>query len=80
MTALITTLAVMSGFQREIRDRMLQMAAHATVSADGDVMQNWPQAVRSATADHARRRRRALHRDPGPARAARAGSRPSSAA
>src|SRR5688572_32449074 len=27
VTALITTLAVMSGFQREIRDRMLQMAA-----------------------------------------------------
>jgi ABC-type lipoprotein release transport system permease subunit len=32
VTALITTLSVMSGFQREIRDRMLQMAAHATVS------------------------------------------------
>ena len=30
VAALITTLAVMSGFQREIRDRMLQMAAHAT--------------------------------------------------
>ena len=26
VAALITTLAVMSGFQREIRDRMLQMA------------------------------------------------------
>ncbi len=52
VAALITTLAVMSGFQREIRDRMLQMAAHATVSADdGDVMQDWPLAVRSAMAD-----------------------------
>ena len=36
VTALITTLAVMSGFQREIRDRMLQMAAHATVSGYGE--------------------------------------------
>lgn len=51
VAALITTLAVMSGFQREIRDRMLQMAAHATVSADGDVMQDWQQAVRLAMED-----------------------------
>ncbi len=35
VTALITTLAVMSGFQKEIRDRMLGMAAHATVSGYG---------------------------------------------
>lgn len=48
---LITTLAVMSGFQREIRDRMLQMAAHATVSADGNDMQDWPRAVAEARAD-----------------------------
>ena len=51
VAALITTLAVMSGFQREIRDRMLQMAAHATVSADGDVMDNWRQAVTEANRD-----------------------------
>jgi lipoprotein-releasing system permease protein len=51
VAALITTLAVMSGFQREIRDRMLQMAAHATVSADGDVMRNWRQAVTEAYRD-----------------------------
>lgn len=48
---LITTLAVMSGFQREIRDRMLQMAAHATVSADGNDMQDWPRAVAEARRD-----------------------------
>ena len=41
VTVLITTLAVMGGFQREIRDRMLQMVAHATVSADGAAMPNW---------------------------------------
>jgi lipoprotein-releasing system permease protein len=51
VTVLITTLAVMSGFQKEIRDRMLQMAAHATISADGAPMQNWQQAMAVATAD-----------------------------
>ena len=51
VAALITTLAVMSGFQREIRDRMLEMAAHATVSADGEVMDNWRQAVAEAYRD-----------------------------
>jgi len=51
VAALITTLAVMSGFQREIRDRMLQMAAHATVSADGEVMENWRQAITEANRD-----------------------------
>ena len=51
VTALITTLAVMSGFQREIRDRMLQMAAHATVSGYGEPLQDWSRAVREALAD-----------------------------
>ena len=51
VAALITTLAVMSGFQREIRDRMLQMAAHATVSADGGQMDDWRLAVEEATKD-----------------------------
>ncbi|MDC8748058.1 lipoprotein-releasing ABC transporter permease subunit [Xanthomonas campestris] len=48
---LITTLAVMSGFQKEIRDRLLQMAAHATVSAEGAPMQDWRHAVEVASAD-----------------------------
>lgn len=51
VTALITTLAVMSGFQREIRDRMLQMAAHATVSAYGEPLTDWQTAVNQAIAD-----------------------------
>ncbi|MGO0999534.1 lipoprotein-releasing ABC transporter permease subunit [Lysobacter sp. CA196] len=51
VTALITTLAVMSGFQREIRDRMLQMAAHATVSAYGEPLAEWRLAIDKATAD-----------------------------
>ena len=51
VAALITTLAVMSGFQREIRDRMLQMAAHPTITADGEPMQDWARAVAEATKD-----------------------------
>ena len=51
VTALITTLAVMSGFQREIRDRMLQMAAHATVTGYGEPLADWPRAVKAALED-----------------------------
>src|SRR5690606_11964089 len=51
VAALITTLAVMTGFQREIRDRMLQMAAHATVSAHGNPITEWQRAVDLALAD-----------------------------
>ncbi|MET0329192.1 MAG: lipoprotein-releasing ABC transporter permease subunit [Luteimonas sp.] len=52
VTVLITTLAVMSGFQKEIRDRMLGMVAHATISAEGEVMSNWARAVDVAREDH----------------------------
>jgi lipoprotein-releasing system permease protein len=41
----------MSGFQREIRDRMLQMAAHATVSGYGEPLTDWPHAWQLATQD-----------------------------
>lgn len=51
VTVLITTLAVMSGFQKEIRDRLLQMAAHATVSAKGAPMRDWQHAVEVAMSD-----------------------------
>lgn len=51
VTVLITTLAVMSGFQKEIRDRMLGMVAHATISADGDTLQNWARAIDVARED-----------------------------
>jgi lipoprotein-releasing system permease protein len=48
---LITTMAVMGGFQREIRDRMLQMTAHATVSGYGEPVHDWQQAVEAAVVD-----------------------------
>ena len=49
--ALITTIAVMSGFQQELRDRILGMVAHATVSGIGGPLQDWPRAVALANAD-----------------------------
>ena len=51
VAALITTLAVMTGFQTEIRTRMLEMAAHATVTADGVPMENWREAIATARQD-----------------------------
>jgi lipoprotein-releasing system permease protein len=51
VAALITTLAVMSGFQKEIRDRMLGMAAHATVTGYGEPLQDWRHAVQTAMTD-----------------------------
>ncbi|MFT4179459.1 MAG: ABC transporter permease, partial [Thermomonas sp.] len=51
VTALITTLAVMSGFQKEIRDRMLGMAAHTTISGYGEPLQDWQHAVKLALQD-----------------------------
>ncbi|NLC62149.1 MAG: ABC transporter permease, partial [Gammaproteobacteria bacterium] len=51
VAVLITALSVMSGFQREIRDRMLEMAAHATISAHGEPMADWQVAVDEAMGD-----------------------------
>ena len=39
---LITVLSVMNGFQSEIRDRMLQMTAHATLLELDGSLANWP--------------------------------------
>lgn len=51
VTVLITTLAVMSGFQKEIRDRLLQMTAHTTITTDGAPMSDWQRAVNTAKKD-----------------------------
>ncbi|MCN4145108.1 MAG: lipoprotein-releasing ABC transporter permease subunit [Thiohalomonas sp.] len=40
--ALITVLAVMNGFQAEIRDRILGMASHATISGISGKLEDWP--------------------------------------
>ena len=40
--ALITVLSVMNGFQSEIRDRILGMASHATISGANGTLADWP--------------------------------------
>ncbi len=51
MIALITTIAVMTGFQEEYRTRLLSMVAHATISGVGESLPDWQGAVRMAHAD-----------------------------
>ena len=51
VAALITTLAVMTGFQTEIRDRLLQMASHATISGAGESISDWQRAVQVSRED-----------------------------
>lgn len=41
VTALITVLSVMNGFEKELRERILGMTAHATVVELGQPLQNW---------------------------------------
>lgn len=49
--ALITVIAVMSGFQREIRDRLLGSVAHVTVVGFGQPLIEWPSVLDVARAD-----------------------------
>ena len=41
VTAMITVMSVMNGFQKEVRDRMLDMVAHITVSRFDGRIENW---------------------------------------
>jgi lipoprotein-releasing system permease protein len=43
VTALITVLSVMNGFEKELRERILGVASHATVTAYGERLANWEQ-------------------------------------
>lgn len=49
--ALITVLSVMNGFEKELKERILGMASHATVMADADVLDNW-QPIAEEVAHH----------------------------
>ena len=49
--ALITTISVMTGFQQELRTRILGMVAHATLTGLDGPLQDWPRAVAAAEAD-----------------------------
>jgi len=48
VTALITVLSVMNGFEKELRERILGMASHATISALSGPLQNWDQVAADA--------------------------------
>jgi lipoprotein-releasing system permease protein len=41
VTALITVISVMNGFEQELRSRILGMVAHVTVSGDGGALRRW---------------------------------------
>lgn len=43
VTALITVLSVMNGFENELRQRILGMTAHATISGYGEALTKWDQ-------------------------------------
>lgn len=43
VTALITVLSVMNGFEKEVRDRILSMASHATIASYGEDLEDWSQ-------------------------------------
>jgi lipoprotein-releasing system permease protein len=49
--ALITTIAVMTGFQEELRTRILGTVSHATISGFDGPMQDWQKAVSVAQND-----------------------------
>ena len=42
VAVLIVVLSVVNGFERELKDRMLVMSAHATIEGDGSGLENWP--------------------------------------
>lgn len=51
VTALITVISVMNGFEGELRQRILGMVAHATISGAGQPMADWSVAVETARKD-----------------------------
>lgn len=51
VTALITVISVMNGFEQELRNRILGMVAHAIISGVGEPLADWPGVVEMAHAD-----------------------------
>jgi lipoprotein-releasing system permease protein len=48
VTALITVMSVMNGFDRELRTRILGAIAHATISGISESVEDWPRALKIA--------------------------------
>ncbi len=51
ITALITVLSVMNGFQQEVRERILAMTAHATISGVAGRLDDWREVRKAANAN-----------------------------
>ena len=54
VAVLIVVLSVMNGFERELRSRILSVTSHATISAFGAGLADWPAARRLALGNPAR--------------------------
>ncbi len=50
VTALITVLSVMNGFETELRERILGMASHVSVSGFSRSLYNWPDVIEAGKA------------------------------
>ena len=48
VAALITVLSVMNGFEKEVRERILDMVSHLTVTGFEGKMKNWPEIAKKA--------------------------------
>ena len=53
VVALITVLSVMNGFHKEVRERILGMASHATITSVRGGLQNWQEVIKLSK-DHPR--------------------------
>jgi lipoprotein-releasing system permease protein len=53
VAVLIVVLSVMNGFERELRERILSMTSHATLTAFGEGLADWP-ALRAKALDNPR--------------------------